>query len=167
MIARIEVSLQPDPTPAHPDGMKQATDVRYVVTSLEGDAERLYEGVYCQRGQAENLIKLHKAQLASDRMDDALATRGVLYAPDFVVNAGGIINVSVEFHPGGYDEKVSLGKIERIPQALKELWTIAKEDRIPPSDAADRLAERILADARGAKKATSCAIPPKGKGGTG
>lgn len=37
------------------------------MTSLEGDAERLYEGVYCQRGEAEDLIKLHKAQLASDR----------------------------------------------------------------------------------------------------
>ena len=59
--------MQPDPTPAHPQGMRQEVDVRYVVTSLHGDAERLYEGVYCQRGQAENLIKLHKAQLASDR----------------------------------------------------------------------------------------------------
>ena len=47
--------------------MRQEIDVRYVVTSLDGDAERLYEGVYCQRGEAENLIKLHKAQLASDR----------------------------------------------------------------------------------------------------
>jgi Transposase DDE domain group 1 len=74
VIARIEVSLQPDPSPAHPDGMRQATDVRYVVTSLEGDAERLYEGVYCQRGQAENLIKLHKAQLASDRTSCHSAT---------------------------------------------------------------------------------------------
>lgn len=67
VIARIEASLQPDPTPQKPDGMRQEIDVRYVVTSLDGDAERLYEGVYCQRGQAENLIKLHKAQLASDR----------------------------------------------------------------------------------------------------
>ena len=67
VIARIEASLQPDPTPDMPDGMRQEIDVRYVVTSLDGDAERLYEGVYCQRGQAENLIKLHKAQLASDR----------------------------------------------------------------------------------------------------
>ena len=50
-----------------PDAMRQEIDVRYVVTSLDGDAERIYEGVYCQRGQAENLIKLHKAQLASDR----------------------------------------------------------------------------------------------------
>lgn len=74
IIARIEVSLQPDPSPADPSGMRQATDVRYVVTSLAGDAERLYEGVYCQRGQAENLIKLHKAQLASDRTSCHSAT---------------------------------------------------------------------------------------------
>src|SRR6266436_5793540 len=42
-------------------------DIRYVVTSLEGSARHLYETVYCGRGQAENFIKLHKAQLASDR----------------------------------------------------------------------------------------------------
>ena len=42
-------------------------DIRYVVTSLRGTAEQLYETVYCARGQAENFIKLHKAQLASDR----------------------------------------------------------------------------------------------------
>ena len=42
-------------------------DTRYVVTSLAGTAEHLYETVYCARGQAENFIKLHKAQLASDR----------------------------------------------------------------------------------------------------
>ena len=42
-------------------------DIRYVVTSLEGSAKHLYETVYCGRGQAENFIKWHKAQLASDR----------------------------------------------------------------------------------------------------
>jgi hypothetical protein len=42
-------------------------DIRYVVTSLKGSAKHLYETVYCGRGQAENFIKLHKAQLASDR----------------------------------------------------------------------------------------------------
>lgn len=42
-------------------------DPRYIVTSLSGGAEHLYQTVYCQRGQAENLIKLHKTQLASDR----------------------------------------------------------------------------------------------------
>ena len=48
--------------------MRQEVDIRYVVTSLKGSARHLYENVYCQRGQMENLIKLHKAQLASDRM---------------------------------------------------------------------------------------------------
>jgi hypothetical protein len=62
VIARLECSLRPDV-----GGMRQEVDVRYVVTSMEGTAEHLYEQVYCQRGQAENLIKQHKAQLASDR----------------------------------------------------------------------------------------------------
>jgi hypothetical protein len=46
----------------------QGLDIRFVVTSLKtGSAEHVYETIYCARGQAENLIKLHKAQLASDR----------------------------------------------------------------------------------------------------
>ena len=46
----------------------QGLDIRYVVTSREaGSAEHVYETLYCARGQAENLIKLHKSQLASDR----------------------------------------------------------------------------------------------------
>jgi hypothetical protein len=46
----------------------QGLDIRYVVTSLAtGSAEWLYDTLYCTRGQAENLIKMHKAQLASDR----------------------------------------------------------------------------------------------------
>ena len=55
VVARIEASTM---------GM----DIRYVVTSLtEGSAEHIYDTLYCARGQAENLIKLHKSQLASDR----------------------------------------------------------------------------------------------------
>ena len=43
-------------------------DIRFVVTSLAGSsAEYIYDTLYCERGQAENLIKMHKAQLASDR----------------------------------------------------------------------------------------------------
>ena len=49
------------------EATKLGLDVRYVVTSLKGSAKHLYETVYCGRGQAENFIKLHKAQLASDR----------------------------------------------------------------------------------------------------
>ena len=42
-------------------------DARYIVTSFTGEPRHLYEGVHCARGQAENLIKQHKVQLASDR----------------------------------------------------------------------------------------------------
>jgi DDE family transposase len=52
----------------------QEIDIRCVVTSLKGSAQHIYENVYCQRGQMENLIKLHKAQLASDRMSCHSAT---------------------------------------------------------------------------------------------
>jgi hypothetical protein len=65
VVARLECSLQPV---AGETGMRQEVDIRYVVTSLKGSAQHLYENIYCQRGQMENLIKLHKAQLASDRM---------------------------------------------------------------------------------------------------
>jgi Transposase DDE domain group 1 len=71
VVARLECSLQPI---ADETGMRQEVDIRYFVTSLKGSAQHLYENVYCQRGQMENLIKLHKAQLASDRMSCHSAT---------------------------------------------------------------------------------------------
>ena len=62
-MARIEASA------SHADDMlRRGIDIRYVVTSLQGgDAEHIYATVYCARGQVENLIKQHRAQLASDR----------------------------------------------------------------------------------------------------
>jgi hypothetical protein len=74
VVARLECSLRPDTRNDVAPGMRQEVDIRYVVTSLEGSAQHLYENVYCQRGQMENLIKLHKAQLASDRMSCHRAT---------------------------------------------------------------------------------------------
>ena len=54
--------------PLHPDPTRKRIDIRYIVTSVRGhEPEHLYETLYCARGQAENLIKQHKAQLASDR----------------------------------------------------------------------------------------------------
>ncbi|MEZ5963218.1 MAG: Glu/Leu/Phe/Val dehydrogenase dimerization domain-containing protein [Planctomycetota bacterium] len=81
-----------------------------------------------------------------------LRERGILYAPDYVINAGGIINVSCEFLPAGYDEKESLKRIERIPQALRELWQIGDREGIPANEAADRLALSILSQAKSVKQ---------------
>src|SRR3954451_4885041 len=63
VVARVEASA------SHADDMlRRGIDIRYVVTSLQnGDAAHIYETDYCARGQAENLIKQHKAQLSSDR----------------------------------------------------------------------------------------------------
>jgi hypothetical protein len=55
-------------TVARIEATKLGLDIRFVVTSLDvGSAEWIYDSLYCARGQAENLIKLHKTQLASDR----------------------------------------------------------------------------------------------------
>jgi len=63
VVARIEASASQED-----DMLRRGIDIRYVVTSLKnGDAEYIYETVYCARGQAENLVKQHKAQTASDR----------------------------------------------------------------------------------------------------
>jgi hypothetical protein len=58
---------QPRRVVARLEATTRGFDARYVVTTLANPAERLYETIYCARGQAENLIKLHKTQLASDR----------------------------------------------------------------------------------------------------
>ena len=63
VVARIEASAS-----LEDDLLRQGLDIRYVVTSLKkGSAEYIYATLYCARGQAENLIKQHKAQTASDR----------------------------------------------------------------------------------------------------
>ena len=84
-------------------------------------------------------------QLLEFRHAEALAEAGILYAPDYVLNAGGIINVSVELLPGGYKESVALPKIDRIYDQLKLVFQIAREESITTREAAARLAERRLA----------------------
>ncbi|MBI5850387.1 MAG: Glu/Leu/Phe/Val dehydrogenase [Planctomycetes bacterium] len=86
-----------------------------------------------------------------------LFERGVLYAPDYVINAGGIINVSAEFAAGGYVEAEALRRIERIPEALRQVWSISNDEKIPASDAADRLAMNIVAEAKARPAATKAA----------
>ncbi len=90
-------------------------------------------------------------QLAEIHHGDILQERDILYAPDFVINAGGIINVSVEFHPGGYDEKVALEKIEYIDDALKSTFDKARAENIATGRAAIDVAKQIIAEARSKK----------------
>lgn len=88
-----------------------------------------------------------------------LKRRGIAYAPDYVINAGGVINVSHELAPRGYDEKVSLKQVEGIYGTLKRILAISREKDVTTAEAADHLAEEILAEGRKAGKAA-----PRSKG---
>jgi len=83
----------------------------------------------------------------------ALKERGILYAPDFVINAGGIINVGAELLPGGYNEAASLKKIENIRANLRKVFEIARKDGITTHEAALQLAKARIAEGKKAKKA--------------
>jgi leucine dehydrogenase len=87
-------------------------------------------------------------QLHEPRHGDELRARGILYAPDYVMNAGGIINVSMELREGGYDEARSLAKIDRIHENLRQVFEIARMQGVSTHVAADRLAEQRIAAGR-------------------
>ena len=65
-------------------------------------------------------------QLADDDVAALLAQRGVLWAPDFVVNAGGIINISVELEPGGYDAARADQRVRGIGDTLERIFDDAR-----------------------------------------
>ncbi len=87
--------------------------------------------------------------LLEPRHAEDLRQRGILYAPDYVINAGGIINVSVELLDGGYNEAAAMRKIDRIGDNLEQVFAISNAEDIPTNEAAARLAERRLAAERG------------------
>ncbi|MEV4873154.1 Leu/Phe/Val dehydrogenase [Streptomyces syringium] len=87
-------------------------------------------------------------QLAHPGVEKDLADRGVLYAPDYVVNAGGVIQVADELH--GFDFDRAKAKATKIFDTTLAIFDRAKADGIPPAAAADRLAEQRMADARAA-----------------
>ena len=78
-------------------------------------------------------------QLAEDRHGDELMRRGILYAPDFVINAGGLINVYSELH--GHDPEAVRNKARGIYDTLLAIFERAESDGIPTYRAAERLAE--------------------------
>jgi glutamate dehydrogenase/leucine dehydrogenase len=85
-------------------------------------------------------------QLAARDDADRLAAVGVLYAPDFVANAGGIVNISVELEPGGYSKARAERHVDRIFDRMQEILVSARRNTITPLAAAERLAyERIEA----------------------
>jgi leucine dehydrogenase len=83
-------------------------------------------------------------QLQDERADALrLHERGILYAPDYVINAGGLINVAAELE-GEYDRERVLRRVEGIYTTLLRVFQLAQEQNQPPTEAAAELAHRIL-----------------------
>ncbi len=89
--------------------------------------------------------------LLTEEHGDRLRERGIVYAPDFVINAGGIINVSVELEPAGYNEARAIDKVNNIDDAVRDILDTSDEENIATNRAAILLAERKLAEGRKAK----------------
>ncbi len=86
-------------------------------------------------GAANNVLK-------EERHGDQLHEMGIIYAPDYVINAGGVINVADEL--AGYNYERALAKVEMVYDNVAKVIEIAKRDKIPTYKAADRMAEERI-----------------------
>jgi leucine dehydrogenase len=102
-------------------------------TINENTLDRLKCKVIC--GAANN-------QLATNEIGDEVQRRGILYAPDYAVNAGGLMNVSLEID--GYNRERAMRMLRTIHFNLARIFEISKRDSIPTYMAADRMAEERI-----------------------
>ncbi|HSE70948.1 MAG TPA: Glu/Leu/Phe/Val dehydrogenase dimerization domain-containing protein [Nocardioidaceae bacterium] len=97
--------------------------------------EKLSAQIVC--GAANN-------QLAHEGIEKSLQDRGVLYAPDYMVNAGGLIQVADELEGFSFDRAKQ--RAEKIFDTTKRVFELAADEGVPPAVAADRLAERRMTE---------------------
>ncbi|MBB5181516.1 leucine dehydrogenase [Planomicrobium koreense] len=81
-------------------------------------------------------------QLKEERHGDELEALGIVYAPDFVINSGGVINVADELY--GYNNERAMKRVETIYDSITRIFEISKRDGIPSYQAADRMAEERI-----------------------
>ncbi|RME57107.1 leucine dehydrogenase, partial [Candidatus Parcubacteria bacterium] len=93
-------------------------------------------------------------QLASPEAGVMLHQRGILYIPDYLANAGGLINVTAELHKDGYSRERVEKKVAQIQQTAAKVIALAKRQHIPTAQAADALAEEIFLGRRNKKADT-------------
>ena len=87
-------------------------------------------------------------QLSTERDGERLAQHGILYAPDYVINAGGIISVARELLGQSSEEEVRR-EVDHIPERLSDIFREAEASGRPTNKIADELARRIVAEASG------------------
>jgi leucine dehydrogenase len=81
-------------------------------------------------------------QLATEAIGDEVEKRGIVYAPDYAVNAGGVMNISLEID--GYNRERAMRMMRTIYDNVSRIFQIAKRDGIPSYKAADRVAEERI-----------------------
>lgn len=82
-------------------------------------------------------------QLREERHGDIIQEMGIIYAPDYIINAGGLINVADELQ--GYNRDRAMKKVESIYDNIQKVIDISKRDNIPTYRAADRMCEERIA----------------------
>ena len=87
-------------------------------------------------------------QLADAGMGDELKRRGIVYAPDFAINAGGVINIGEELDGKRYDPERARHSVERIETTLLGVYERARRDGVAPNRAAEQMARERIAAAR-------------------
>ncbi|WP_419893766.1 Leu/Phe/Val dehydrogenase [Oceanobacillus kimchii] len=88
-------------------------------------------------------------QLMTTKHGDMLHERGIVYAPDYVINAGGVINVADELV--GYNRERAMKKVEMVYDNVEKVFEISKRDNIPTHVAADRMAEERIQAVRNSR----------------
>ncbi|MCH9634804.1 MAG: Leucine dehydrogenase [Chlamydiae bacterium] len=92
-------------------------------------------------------------QLLEIEDGEKLHTQGILYAPDYLVNAGGLINIAAGLDPNGAHAQKTLQKVNQIYPRLIEIYDLAKKREISPRLAADQLVETLLDEEKSEKNA--------------
>jgi leucine dehydrogenase len=88
-------------------------------------------------GSANNQLETHDCA-------KLLMQRGVLYTPDYVINAGGMINVAAELAPGGYDRNAAMARVSKVPATLRSVFRRSDAENRPTNDVAEAIAlERL------------------------
>ncbi|MGV3487703.1 MAG: Leu/Phe/Val dehydrogenase [Tuberibacillus sp.] len=88
-------------------------------------------------------------QLRDERHGDIIHEKGIIYAPDYVINAGGVINVADELV--GYNRERALKKVEGLYDNLMKIFAISEQEGIPTYKAADRMAEQRIASLKNSR----------------
>lgn len=97
--------------------------------------------------KASLIVGAANNQLASDEVGGALMKRGILYAPDYVVNGGGIISASLEYM-GGHDEREVWARVSGIYETTRVVLIRAMREERPANEVADEIAESRITAAR-------------------